>query len=171
MTVKLLAVHCFVLFVVHSPAGRAHIWDGNVEKPDCRTSSRRITAGGKRKRGYLRARLALMTPEPGETSGSSPRLPGKSCTCREFSSQDGSGTSPCQAEIQVGFWLLLQGPISLPESSNFQIWAFAQVSSLTEGGIAGVKLLVAKQRFHFPLVLSSFNPSFCITEPVLIVLL
>lgn len=33
-TVKLLEILCFVLSVVHSPAGRAHSWDGNVEKPD-----------------------------------------------------------------------------------------------------------------------------------------
>lgn len=33
-TVKLLEVLCFVLSVVHSPAGRAHTWDENVEKPD-----------------------------------------------------------------------------------------------------------------------------------------
>lgn len=32
MTVKLLEVLCFVFFAVYSPAGRAHIWDGKVEK-------------------------------------------------------------------------------------------------------------------------------------------
>lgn len=126
---------------------------------------------GKRKRGNLRAVLALVTPEQQQVSGSSPQLLGESCTCREFPSAGGSGTSLSQAEIQVGFWLLLHGPISLPESSNFQIWAFARLSWLIRRGLQELNSSLQSRDSISPPVLSSFNPSFCITEPVLIVLL
>lgn len=101
---------------------------------------------GERERGKLRAVLALSRGRCQDPPHSSWEWAAHA----ELPSQGGPGTSLSPAEIQVGFWLLLLGPISLPESSNFQTWVLAQLRSLIRRGLQELNCLLQSRDSIFP---------------------